>query len=566
MDDRLSSVESQIRDLERSLATFERRLTALERDRGYVPASAPAESDLGALPGGIPPDQFGATISYVGRTFVALGGAYLLRALTDSAIVPPRIGIALGMLYAFTWLAAADRAAGRGRRLSAAFHALVASLIAFPLLWEATVRFEDLSPTGSAIALSIVTVIAFGVAVRRNLQPVAWIVTCAALPTAIATISMTGALATFAVYLIALGLLTLWVGYAWNWVWLRWPVAFVADMTVVALTLSGVGTSSPQSPAIVIAVQMLLLNGYLASIVVRTIIRAREVIGFEIVQTLATLAVGFGGAVYIAERTGSGAALLAIINLVFGVGCYVVAFVFMRQGRPRNFYFYSSLAIVLVTTSSTLLLSPAMLAIVSVALAIAAVWTGGRLSNVTLTVHGVTYLVTAGIASELLAAAAFALAAPVSAQWVPFSAAAIITVVGYVICWLLSPLAGSAPLYTRVPRALVVALLVWGGAGAVVALFTAGVSRAIGAAADAGVVATIRTATLAAAAVALAWAGQRDRFRESAWLLYPVLAAGGIKLLIEDLPLSKPATLFVALAAYGLALIAAPRLSHHRPT
>jgi hypothetical protein len=140
-----------------------------------------------------------------------------------------------------------------------------------------------------------------------------------------------------------------------------------------------------------------------------------------------------------------------------------------------------------------------------------------------------------------------------------------ITVVGLLVCWLLSPLAGSAPLYTRVPRALVVALLVWGGAGALVALFTAIVSRAMGSAADAGVVATIRTATLAAAAVALAWAGQRDRFRESAWLLYPVLAAGGIKLLIEDLPLSKPATLFVALAAYGLALIAAPRLSHHRP-
>ena len=67
-------------------------------------------------------------------------------------------------------------------------------------------------------------------------------------------------------------------------------------------------------------------------------------------------------------------------------------------------------------------------------------------------------------------------------------------------------------------------------------------------------------AALAAAALALAWAGRSERFRESAWLVYPVLAAGGLKLLAEDLPRSRPATLFIALALYGGALIIAPRL------
>jgi hypothetical protein len=47
-------------------------------------------------------------------------------------------------------------------------------------------------------------------------------------------------------------------------------------------------------------------------------------------------------------------------------------------------------------------------------------------------------------------------------------------------------------------------------------------------------------------------------------VLYALLIAGAAKLLVEDLPYSKPATLFVALAFYGGALIAASRLGRHR--
>jgi hypothetical protein len=41
--------------------------------------------------------------------------------------------------------------------------------------------------------------------------------------------------------------------------------------------------------------------------------------------------------------------------------------------------------------------------------------------------------------------------------------------------------------------------------------------------------------------------------------VYPALAATGIKILLEDLPRSRPATLFVAFALYGVALLAAAR-------
>ena len=66
-------------------------------------------------------------------------------------------------------------------------------------------------------------------------------------------------------------------------------------------------------------------------------------------------------------------------------------------------------------------------------------------------------------------------------------------------------------------------------------------------------------------ALGLACVGRAPRLREASWLVYPTLALGGVKLLAEDFPHSTAATLFIALAMYGGALIAAPRLIQ-RPT
>jgi hypothetical protein len=44
-----------------------------------------------------------------------------------------------------------------------------------------------------------------------------------------------------------------------------------------------------------------------------------------------------------------------------------------------------------------------------------------------------------------------------------------------------------------------------------------------------------------------------------------VLLVGAVKLIAEDFPHSRPATLFIALAFYGGALIAAPRIARTRP-
>ncbi|MDX1504016.1 MAG: hypothetical protein R3325_16780, partial [Thermoanaerobaculia bacterium] len=76
--------------------------------------------------------------------------------------------------------------------------------------------------------------------------------------------------------------------------------------------------------------------------------------------------------------------------------------------------------------------------------------------------------------------------------------------------------------------------------------------------------ASLRTAVLACAAVALAGLSRRPRLGEAVWLVYPALLAGGLHLLLEDLRAGRPLTLVVSFALYGAALILSPRLVRRR--
>ncbi|HMB78818.1 MAG TPA: hypothetical protein VKI43_02075 [Vicinamibacterales bacterium] len=574
MDDRLLRVEAAVRELEQTIGTIERRLAVIERAGAETVVTAPPDLPaLSDLPG--PPalpvlarDDLVATLSFVGRTFVALGGAYLLRALTDAAVVPVPRGIALGLAYAMGWLVMSDRAAAANRRTSAAFHGLVATIIAFPLVWESVTRFQLLTPNAAASALVIVTALMLAAALRQRSQALAWMAVVAALATSLALEAATRVVLPFAGVTVALAIGTLWLGYSADWVLLRWPAAFVADMMVLALAARAASGSWPDPPAGVIALQLLLLTGHLASVAARTLLRGRDVNAFEVLQTAAALIVGFGGAVYVARATGFGATALAAMNLCVGAGAYGVAFAFLarQQALRRNFYFYTSLGLILVVVSMALLLSGAMLPLAWLAVALLTTVLARRTDRITLAYHSTVYVLAAAIASGLLTAAGAALVGGAAALWPPMSGAALAVLFGAAACWAIpGPPTAGASVHGRVPRLTITILLVWSAAGWLIGLI-APLLPATSGHADPGVLATVRTSVLAAAALALAWAGRSERFRESSWLLYPLLALGGLKLLVEDLPRSRPATLFIALALYGGALIVAPRLGRRGAT
>jgi hypothetical protein len=114
-----------------------------------------------------------------------------------------------------------------------------------------------------------------------------------------------------------------------------------------------------------------------------------------------------------------------------------------------------------------------------------------------------------------------------------------------------------------VPRMAILALAVAGMGGVLISL-THGLLPAGETGPDAAVLAAYRTGILAAAAVALAGLGWWRRMREAEILVYPVLAAGGLKLVLEDIPAGRPATLVASLVFFGGALILAPALTRRR--
>jgi hypothetical protein len=70
--------------------------------------------------------------------------------------------------------------------------------------------------------------------------------------------------------------------------------------------------------------------------------------------------------------------------------------------------------------------------------------------------------------------------------------------------------------------------------------------------------AMVRSLVLALATVCLAWTRTVPGLAELSRLTYPVLVAGGLKVLLADLPSARPAALFVVLACYGASLILTP--------
>ena len=79
------------------------------------------------------------------------------------------------------------------------------------------------------------------------------------------------------------------------------------------------------------------------------------------------------------------------------------------------------------------------------------------------------------------------------------------------------------------------------------------------------VVMALRTAALAALAVALAYLGhRRGPLPELGWVAYVVLAVGALKLVAQDLPAGSAGGLFASFLLFGGALVIASRLLRAR--
>ena len=543
------------------LQALEARVAALEAHQPEAEA-APAPMRPQAVPA---PDVLsgGTVLALAGRTCLILGGAFLLRALTDSGAVPAHAGAGLGLAYAGLWAFLAHRSGLKGQGPWAAFQVFAASVIAFPLLFETTVRLKAMSP-GLASALLLASTFLFvGIAVRHGLRRVAWIMVLASLAAGLAIMAQTGAVTRFCPFFILTYGAALLLDGREGFRILRWPTALAADLAVLSMTILALSPGGSEDlardlqPGTVLLAALGLVAVHLGIVLHRILRRPRVVGWFEVFQTAAVLLAGFGGAVRMASASG-GTGLLGALALLVGLGCYVTAFGFVEKQAEGSldFKFLTSLALVAVLAGSLLVLGPQVLACVLLAAGLATTLLGVKYAKTSLQYHGAMYLGAAALGSGLLEGVLAAYLGKVPPGLGSFSPAAFLVFAGLVALHLY-PLDrrgdGALTWVERLPSLGFGAL----GTFALGGLAAAACGEVVK---DPGAIAALRTAIVVGLAVGSAGMGRWKAASELPWLSYPVLGCAAVKLILEDLPNGRPATMFLAFTLFGAGLLVVPKL------
>ena len=301
----LDGVASDIEQLSERVRELERRVSALESQPEKSVPATPAEPNLAlqrprppATWRGFPPAEIpGGAVPVLGKAVLGIAGAYLLRAIAESGVIPKLPILILAIVYAGLWMLWAVRTHAANRFASATY-AVTATLILAPLLWESTVRFQVLAPAFTAVVLVAFVVLALALAWQRNLQLIPWIATLSTVITALALIIATRELVPLTAALLAVALATEFAACLEHRLSLRAVPALAADFAVwLLIDVMTSSTGVPEgyhsiSPATITVLCLLLFVIYGASIAIRTFALRRPITIFEIGQGILAFVAG----------------------------------------------------------------------------------------------------------------------------------------------------------------------------------------------------------------------------------------------------------------------------------
>jgi len=554
-----NAMQDQIAELESRLTVVEQRLSALESA-----SIAETEFDRAAPEPSLGEGFVSDASTQIGRVLLIFGGAYLLRAITDFQFVPTGLGIFMGASYALFWLFMANRNGKiESQRASAAFYGGTSVLLALPLLVEAISRFELLSGQQGVIALAVYCALALAVAATQNIRTLGWLVTVGGIVTAFAVMIVSHTAVAISAFLIVLGLGSLWVVYWRQWMGPQWLGALGANMGVLALVVFSTSEQWALEPGTAALFGSALLLAYLLSFAVHTHVLGEDVGIFETLQALFVAGIAFWAASVASEAGQFGLMRAGLLLVALGGCAYALAFSqATRSVRGRNFYYYSTLGLLLVLGGSAMILPPAVAASLWSLMAVTMAWFSGRTGRVTLSLQCTILLVAAGVKSGVLATGLLALAGDISATWPAPVSWHLGIAIATVVCLFL-PVAQHSERWgalAGLPQLIVLALSVWEVGGLMVLYLAPILAGTAGAEPRLAVLAALRTAVLSTSAVTLAVSSRFRRWPEARWLVYPVLILVAIKLFIEDFPNGQPASLFVSLVFVGGALLLVARL------
>ena len=563
---------NQAEELAVRVAALEERVSALEHPRAAMGAAAEQSSPTpaataqvaGANSIPVPAPQWTGTLSLMGASLLGVAGAYVLRALSGSALVPRGVIAAVAGVYAAAWLIAAARAASRP--LAATLYAITSTLIVAPMLWEMTIRFHAMSAPVAAAILIAYTGLATVLALRTPHSAVFATAYAGAALTAVALCVATHFMAPFAAILLAMLAVSEFTRRGSRVPSLRVLIALLADFSI--WTLIFIYRLAPDaradypavSIAVVIAFPALLFVMQCALVFIHVIRRAQPITIFQALQAMTAFAITLCAFVWLLP--GAAGQVIGTLSIALSAGCYMLAYGrFRRDEQRRNFRIFAVWAAALWLGGLLVLAPEPVLPAMAGISGLAAIVIAGRMRALTIELQGVLFLAIGAFASGALLYVYNALAGamPGLPGW-PLS---IVILCAVLAC----SMADESSAETAVKRVLrfIPALIASFGLEAISVRCLHGLLTLV-LIPGAFHIALLRTLTLCAFSMALAWGGARLGRIQLSRVGYCALAFATAKLLFEDLRHGHLEFMAASIFLVALTLIIVPRLARPRPT
>ncbi len=566
----IDGIASDVEHLSEQIRELERRVSALESKPASAPAPAESrsvaplkvgthEAGQGLAAANVP----ARALPVIGKAVLAIAGAYLLRAVAETGILPKLPVLVVAIVYAGMWLVWAVRTHAANLFASVTY-AITAALILSPLLWESTVRFQFLWPAFTAAVLVGFVVLALALSWRQNLQVIPWVATVAAAATALALIVATRDLAPFTVGLLAIALAIEIVVCLGQRLSVRVVAAIAVDFAVwllVYLMASPEGIPADYRPVGASTITVLclaLLAIYGGSIGLRNFGLRQRLTIFEIAQGVIAFVLATFGTLRASPRS---APALGGFFLLVALACYWGTLSrFVGDAHHRNRRVCATYAVALLLAGTLLLFPTTFQAPFLCLAAVTSAFLYVRTGKLTLGMHVSLYLAAAAILSGLLNFAGNALAGTVPSA---LGAGGWVVAIASGLCYAIGLRASADRQAEQLrPRLLwiVPCLLVAGVGAALVVTVSVRLGSASGIL-NASRLSVVRTVVICLIALLLGFSGARWKRAELVWVAYVAIGLGTLKLLFEDLRFGNAASLVASLLFYGLILILIPRLT-----
>jgi hypothetical protein len=511
----------------------------------------------------------------IGKVFLGIAGAYLLRALAESGSLPMWAVAGVAMLYAGAWLLAAARTPSL-HIFACASYAATAAVILLPMLWELTLRFKVMPAWAAATALLVLVVLAEALAWKQKLASVVMPPVGFAAVAALGLLMGTHDPFPFATALLLMAVIAEGAAGTDRWLGLRPLVAVPLDLAVLVLILIYTGSNGvspdykPLAGARLLTLLAALPMVYGASVLARTLALRRTIGVFETGQmSVALLLSGLG----ILRTTHNSAAIpLGVFCLAAAAGCYWLAYSrFEGAVLQRSFHVFSTWAMALALAGSLLCFSANGNVFFLGTAAIAATLIGARFGRLSLAFHGAVYLAAMALISGAVQYG-FELSIGESPQaggwpvWIAFVFTIICNALSWrYVAWRYVAWRSADAQEQQWPHSVLrlamaafatFALLVTVLSAFHIAFPGAGAAR----------MAAGRTLMICLLAVLLGWSGTRFRRAELLWLAYAAIVFCTLKLLLEDLQSGSAVAIAFSFFCYGMVWVLVPRFSRKNKT